>query len=91
MSEQDTTLTDDQIRGESTFEETPDTGTETPEEGDSDGMDTGGGSDSDESDSIRRFGLRFRRHGRAGLERSRDGRSVRPVGSDGGAGKARTS
>ena len=51
MSEQDTTLTDDQIRGESTFGDTPDTGTETPEEGDSDGMDTGGGSDSDDSDS----------------------------------------
>jgi len=51
LSEQDTTLTDDQIRGESTFPETPDTGTETPEEGDSDGMDTGGGSDSDDSDS----------------------------------------
>lgn len=51
MSEQDTTLTDDQIRGESTIPDTPDTGTETPEEGDSDGMDTGGGSDSDDSDS----------------------------------------
>ena len=65
MSEQDTTLTDDQIRSESTFDETPDTGTETPaegdsdgmdtggepEEGDSDGMDSGGGSDSDDSDS----------------------------------------
>lgn len=48
MSEQDTTLTDDQIRGESTWGETPETGTE---EGDSDGMDTGGGSDSDDSDS----------------------------------------
>ena len=66
MSEQDTTLTDDQIRAESTWGDTPDTGTtetpeeggtpdtgttETPEEGDSDGMDTGGGSDSDDSDS----------------------------------------
>jgi hypothetical protein len=53
LSEQDTTLTDDQIRGESTLGDTPDTGTtETPpEEGDSDGMDTGGGSDSDDSDS----------------------------------------
>jgi hypothetical protein len=51
LSEQDTTLTDDQIRGESTFGEPPDTGTETPDEGDSDGMDTGGGSDSDDSDS----------------------------------------
>jgi hypothetical protein len=50
LSEQDTTLTDDQIRGESTFPDTPETGTE-PEEGDSDGMDTGGGSDSDDSDS----------------------------------------
>jgi hypothetical protein len=48
LSEQDTTLTDDQIRGESTWGDTPDTGTE---EGDSDGMDTGGGSDSDDSDS----------------------------------------
>jgi hypothetical protein len=52
LSEQDTTLTDEQIRGESTWGDTPDTGTtETPEEGDSDGMDTGGGSDSDDSDS----------------------------------------
>jgi hypothetical protein len=57
LSEQDTTLTDDQIRGESTFGDTPETGTEIPgtgtetEEGDSDGMDTGGGSDSDDSDS----------------------------------------
>jgi hypothetical protein len=46
LSEQDTTLTDDQIRAESTWEETPSEGGET-EEGDSDGMDTGGGSDSD--------------------------------------------
>jgi hypothetical protein len=50
LSEQDTTLTDDQIRAESTWGDTPDTGSET-EEGDSDGMDTGGGSDSDDSDS----------------------------------------
>ena len=46
MSEQDTTLTDDQIRAESTFGDTPETGTSTEEgEGDTDGMDTGGGSD----------------------------------------------
>ena len=50
MTEQETTLTDDQIRAESTWEETPPGGGET-EEGDSDGMDTGGGSDSDDSDS----------------------------------------
>ncbi|HEU5064918.1 MAG TPA: hypothetical protein VFT86_03395 [Gaiellaceae bacterium] len=50
MTEQDTTLTDDQIRAESTWEEAPPGGGET-EEGDSDGMDTGGGSDSDDSDS----------------------------------------
>jgi hypothetical protein len=49
LSEQDTTLTDDQIRAESTWEETP-SGGET-EEGDSDGMDSGGGSDSDGTDS----------------------------------------
>jgi len=49
VSEQETTLTEDEIRSEST--EAP--GGETPEEGDSDGMDTGGGggSDSDDSDS----------------------------------------
>jgi hypothetical protein len=58
LSEQDTTLTDDQIRAESTWGDTPETGTGTEtgmgtetEEGDSDGMDTGGGSDSDDSDS----------------------------------------
>ena len=52
MSEQDTTLTDDQIRAETTFGDTPETGSSTEEgEGDTDGMDTGGGSDSDDSDS----------------------------------------
>jgi hypothetical protein len=51
LSEQDTTLTDDQIRGESTFGET-ETPTPDTEEGDTDGMDTGGaGADSDDSDS----------------------------------------
>jgi hypothetical protein len=64
LTEQDTTLTDDQIRAESTWEETPSEGGETEqgdsdgmdsgggtEEGDSDGMDSGGGSDSDGTDS----------------------------------------
>ena len=65
MSEQDTTLTDDQIRAESTFGDPPSEGgggqteegdsdgtdTGSTEEGDSDGMDTGGGSDSDSMDS----------------------------------------
>jgi hypothetical protein len=50
VSDQETTLTEDEIRSEST--EMP--GGDTPEEGDSDGMDSGGGSggsDSDGSDS----------------------------------------
>ena len=51
MSDQETTLTEDEIRSEST--EMP--GGDTPEEGDSDGMDSGGGSgggsDSDDTDS----------------------------------------
>ena len=52
MSEQDTTLTDDQIGGESSWSETSsEVGGGEPEEGDSDGTDTGGGSDSDDSDS----------------------------------------
>ena len=52
MSEQDTTLTDDQIRAESTLGDESSEGGDTEEsEGDSDGMDTGGGSDSDDSDS----------------------------------------
>jgi hypothetical protein len=52
LSEQDSTLTDDQIRSESTSGDMPETGSSTEEgEGDSDGMDTGGGSDSDDSDS----------------------------------------
>ena len=41
MSEQDTTLQDDEIRSESTGESTM------PEEGDSDGTDSGGGSEGD--------------------------------------------
>jgi hypothetical protein len=52
LSEQDTTLTDDQIRAESTFGDEPSEGGGTEEsEGDSDGMDSGGGSDSDDMDS----------------------------------------
>jgi hypothetical protein len=52
LSEQDTTLTDEEIRGESTFSETMEPGDSDGTDGDSDGMDTGGGdSDSDDSDS----------------------------------------
>ena len=65
MSEQDTTLTEDQIRAETTWgdgdeesgggasEEGDSDGTDSgsTEEGDSDGMDSGGGSDSDGTDS----------------------------------------
>ena len=63
MSEQDTTLTEDQIRAETTWgdeesgggatEEGDSDGTDSgsTEEGDSDGMDSGGGSDSDSTDS----------------------------------------
>ena len=63
MSEQDTTLTEDQIRAETTWGDEGSGGASTEEgdsdgmdsgsteEGDSDGMDSGGGSDSDSTDS----------------------------------------
>jgi hypothetical protein len=51
LSEQETTLTDEEIRGEATESETPETGDMDGTDGDSDGMDTGGGGDSDSDDS----------------------------------------